>query len=108
MTKKSLSIILSIAFSCIAVLCVGCLIGSWISGFNDANNASNVYAMNELDESQLADKELEETYIFRSLEDYASFMSESNGVIEISNEIHATIDIESCLVPTNLPDDATL
>lgn len=108
MAKKSLSIILSIAFSCVAVLCVGCLIGSWISGFNDANNAFNADAMNELDESQPVTKELEETYVFRSLEDYVSFMSESNGVIEISNEVHATIDIESCLVPTNLPDDATL
>ncbi len=108
MTKKSLSIILSIAFSCVAVLCVGCLIGSWISGFNDANNASGIDAMNELDESQTVTKELEETYVFRSLEDYVSFMSESNGVIEISNEVHATIDIKSCLVPTNLPDDATL
>lgn len=108
MAKKSLSIILSIAFSCVAVLCVGCLIGSWISGFNDANNVSNADVMNELDESQPVAKELEETYVFQSLEDYVSFMSESNGVIEISNEIHATIDIESCLVPTNLPDDATL
>lgn len=108
MAKKSLSIILSIAFSCVAILSVGCLIGSWISGFNDASNASNMDAMNELEESQPVTKELEESYIFRSLEDYASFMSESNGVVEISNEIHATIDIESCLVPTNLPDDATL
>lgn len=108
MAKKSLSIILSIAFSCVAVLCVGCLIGSWISGFNDANSVSNADATNELNESQPVTKELGETYVFRSLEDYESFMSESNGVIEISNEIHATIDSESCLVPTNLPDDATL
>lgn len=108
MTKKLLSIILSIAFSCVAILCVGCLIGGWISEFNNANNASDLDAMNEFDESQPAEKELEETYVFRSLEDYVSFMSESNGVIEISNEVHATIDIESCLVPTNLPDDATL
>lgn len=108
MAKKSLSIILSIAFSCVAVLCVGCLIGSWISGFNDASNASGMDVINELDESQLVTKELEETYVFRSLEDYASFMTESNGVIEISNEVHAAIDSEFCLVPTDLPDDATL
>lgn len=106
--KKSLSIILTITISCAAVLCVGCLIGGWISGINDANNSHAIDAMDDICESQPVKKELEETYIFWSMDDYMSFISESNGVIEISDEIHATLDTESCFAPTNLPDDATL
>lgn len=108
MIKKSLNIALTIAVSCIALLCVGCLIGSWISGIHDVDNSTTLDAMNEINGSSVAGMDVEESYVFRSMEDYISYMSESNGVIEIANEVHATLDIESCFVPTNLPDDATL